>query len=88
MCLKQLRVKKPKAACEIVKCCATLHNLCMRYKPGAVPVNPLEQMMLNNMGLEVEAQEEGGTEDVPEHQTVSTHAGKARRKQLVSIFDT
>jgi len=95
LCLKRLRHKDPAFCCEVIKACAVIHNL----RTPEDYVGALEDT-LNNMGLEMEADEDDDDlndgddmadsgdedEDAPPTQAAARAAAHRRLQKMMDTF--
>ncbi len=72
-CLQKLQVKTPTYAAKVIKCCVILNNLLLRVRPVQNQRPDVNPVILNDQGLEQEADE-----DQPPRVDV--------RRQLISLF--
>lgn len=80
-CLKFLRVK-PTYACEIIKACCVMHNLCLMENPEEIPSDEDDSQDLNTNMPEPSSENEYPESD--EDEPVLNNA--SRRDQLVDFF--
>ncbi len=76
-CFQNLLVKTPAYAAKVIKCSIILHNMLLRARPVLNARAEVNRMMLNEQGLEEEADEEDGQNLQPRFD---------RRRQLIAQF--